>query len=58
MSKNLENVKERLVRTMKEYFSHAQSKHELKDMEEWVLKTSDAQFKIALIRLREEALCK
>lgn len=56
--KNLENVKERLVRTMKEYFSHAQSKHELKSMEEWVLKTSDVQFKIALIRLREEALCK
>lgn len=56
--KNLENIEEMIVHTMKEYFSHAQSKHELKSMEEWVLKTSDVQFKIALIRLREEALCK
>lgn len=56
--KSLDNIEEMIVRTMKEYFGHAQSKHELKDMEEWVLKTSDVQFKIALIRLREEALCK
>lgn len=56
--KSLENIEEMIVRVVKEYFSHAQSKHELKNMEEWVLKTSDAQFKIALIRLREEALCK
>ena len=51
--KNLENIKIKLMRTMKEYFGHAQSKHELKDMEAWALKMNDAQFKIALIRLRE-----
>ena len=52
--KNLENIEEKLVRTMKEYFGHAQSKRELKEMEAWLLKTSDVQFKIALIRLRDE----